>query len=202
MKSAKKERARQLSTQELAAEYGVHESTVRRWPSQGCPARRRGKRHSFDPAAVEAWLEQMALDDRELAAALTRKIDAQSRREARILGELAESHVLRAEAELAWSKECERIRARLSRIPSEFAPEIAGALRDGGGEPEIAFLLGSHAHAVLEDLADVSDLPPPLPRPPIPVRVSDSVRQARAQFANLQAAVLDVRERIAAGAHR
>jgi len=78
-----------LTAAQLAALHDVDERTVRRWVRAGLPVARRGKAGhrgpSFDPAAVDGWLERNADQERGLVRALCSKIDAQARASARTL---------------------------------------------------------------------------------------------------------------------
>lgn len=171
--------------------------TVRRWVAAGLPTAGRGKAGHraprFDRTTVAAWLEVNAGKERSLVAALCSKLDAQSRATVRTLERLEAAHhpienCLRERDESVQILR-DRMEAVVRTLSGEFGPEV-GALVAAQLREALA-PLPPPAVAVGESI--------PWPPPRRQVKASSTVREARAQLSTLQAEVLDVRERIAAG---
>lgn len=196
-----------LTREQLAVAYGVDERTVRRWIQASCPVARRGKRgHAaplFDAAAVKAWTERNADSAQALTHALVAKLDAQSRREARVLGRLLSEHIPLEDFDHAQRACALAVRGRVLRIPGDLTKEIMAVQQLGA--PAVAEAIRAHVHGVLSELAgETAGASTTAEEPPGPtaavVKRSKTLREARAQFADLQAQVIDVRDRIVAGA--
>jgi phage terminase Nu1 subunit (DNA packaging protein) len=192
------------SAADLAAHFDVDERSIRRWVTAGCPVVDAGKpghrAPTFDLAAVEEWRKGQVTAEQEMTAALIRRLDAQSASALRVLEQLEATHIPADEVTEVWAGECRRVAARLQRIPAELGAALTAIASEGPAAIEEA--MDRHVRQVLTELSDPdADVPAVTsPRPePRQVRRSTTLRQARAQLADLQATVLTTRQAIAAG---
>ena len=190
---------------EVAKACSVSERTVRRWVSAGCPVRQRGKAGrvapNFDLAAVDRWRSRNQGGAELLAAAIRRRLDAQSRGAARKLAQL-EAEYLPLDQVIRVRKRLGReVRTRILRLPDELTPRVLAVNHEGVAA--IERVLRDGIHQALRDLAGSAEQRPVRHAPrPRPVRVSKTVQEARTQLANFQAAILDLKEAAAAGEAR
>jgi hypothetical protein len=132
----------------------------------------------------------------KLVQALIDKQDAMSRRTARKINELLDTHVLGEAIDLLRQHETRRARLCIERVMAAAAPRIA-TLTDPDA---VERLLEEEIHAVLLELADgameVEPLPPlPPDEPQARVRRSETLAEARGQHAQLQARLIELKER-------
>jgi len=160
-----------------------------------------------DVLALAGKLQAKAKGRGALEAALVSRIDALSRAAARTLGRLLAAHVEADEVEADEARVRGAVRARLLRVPADLTPRIIAAQSEG--EAAVRHVMTEHLHAVLTELAD--SLAPAAARTSSPAtggfrqfnrtaRDSKTLSEARMQLAELQTEVLNVRDRIAAGA--
>jgi phage terminase Nu1 subunit (DNA packaging protein) len=159
------EKVRRVNTvDEVAAEFGQHANTVRKWVSKGCPCDRPGgnKPILFDLAEVAKWRRDQGLtgdpgrpanrETGDLQSARTRKENAMADwHELRVA--TAKKELLPAgEVEETWTRHVLAARSEIIEIPAAVAPQLVGL-----DAPEIQTILEARIRAVLTKLSQGND---------------------------------------------
>jgi hypothetical protein len=134
----------------------------------------------------------------ELIESLAAKQDAMSRRCARKIWEVLDTHILLGAAAFVWDRHRRRVRARLARFIDDavarLKPEDPTALR-AVLDAMVAEVL-AELDGVAADLGPVpAACPPEEPRPV--VTRSKTLAEARGQLATLQTRLMDLKARVA-----
>jgi hypothetical protein len=131
-----------------------------------------------------------------LVQALIGRQDAMSQRTARKITEILSAYIPVATVEILWREQCRQARMVLGAIPDRAVAQIA--ISDPG---TLHKYLSEAIRTALEELAGGADDGAPLPElppaetPPV-VRRSHTLAEARAQCANLQTYLMDLKGRI------